>query len=137
MLLLCAVAIVGASTGAALAASLGVVTPKNLGSNFGGVSPCSSSDFGLTMETVFYTPSSRYEIRDVIYTGVPSTCQSQSAKLTIADNVVGYSSLGETTGALAAGATSTLTYPDNAGPNVNSINNTNSQVRAVLVVVGP
>lgn len=134
------VAIAGVSTGSVFAASLGTLVPKNLGSQTSAVSACTSATLGLTTRTAlkFDTSTSyRYEIRQVIYTGVPATCQGQTFKLTVADSYSGYVSLAETNGTMPANLSATLNFPTGAGPNLNSINSTNSATRDVLVIVGP
>lgn len=122
--------------GIASAATLGSLMISTFGTSQASIGTCNASAIATSVTTRYVSPS-RYEIASVGLTGIPAACYAQRYQVTVADNTGSYPSLNSLVGTLPNAATTSLTYPSGSGPNINSINNTNSQVKIVLLILGP
>lgn len=126
-----ALLVIVGSVAVADAASLGTISAQTLGTSANTFTGCSGISSAIRTRFVAAT---RYEIASVILTGVPTACQSKSYNLTIADGDASGTSLGQLTGTTSAGGTTTISFTSGTGPLLNSINNTNSNVKVVVVI---
>ncbi|MFN8129358.1 MAG: hypothetical protein U0R28_11210 [Candidatus Nanopelagicales bacterium] len=122
-----AVAVIGVSQ----AATLGTVSGRSLAA--GTVSNpvlCSAGSIGVTTQVGY--SSSRYEIYQLTFSGIPAGCQGKSFIAQFADSTTN-ASLGMVTGTLPAAASGTAAVPAGTNPNLNSVSST---LKVVLYVSG-
>ncbi|MFN8125720.1 MAG: hypothetical protein U0R64_04340 [Candidatus Nanopelagicales bacterium] len=121
------VAVVGTSH----AATLGSVNSQTLGvGGAGSGNLCSAGSIGVTTRVGYR--SSRYEIYQLSFTGIPAGCQGKSFTATFADSGTN-ASLGSTSGTLPAAATGTSAVTSGTNPNVDNVAST---IKVVLYAAG-
>lgn len=127
IVIIIAVAVIGVSH----AAALGTLSGRSVAA--GTVSSpalCSAGSIVVTTQAGYR--SSRYEIYQLTFSGIPAGCQGRSFIAQLADSTTN-ASLGMVTGTLPPAASGTVAVPAGTNPNLNTVAST---MKVVLYVAG-
>lgn len=122
-----AVAVIGVSH----AATLGTPSGQSVAAGtVGNPALCSAGSIAITSQLGYR--SSRYEIYQLTFSGIPAACQGRSFIAQFADSTTN-ASLGMVTGTLPAAASGAVAVPAGTNPNLNNVAST---MKVVLYVAG-
>lgn len=120
-----------ATAGISHATTSGSLSGRSLAAgSVGSPALCSLGAIGVTAQVGYR--SSRYEVYQLTFSGIPANCQGMSFVAQFADSSTN-AALGTVTGTLPAAASGTVAVPAGTNPALNSVAAT---LKVVLYVVG-